>query len=64
MLVAIAHIIGASLVGLPQPKLVSKYKRESRGWSMWWVLRPGDVWRTLATTNYQALESLTRLKSN
>lgn len=39
-------------------------KRESGAWSMWWVLRPGDVWRTLASTNYQALHSLTRTKSN
>ncbi len=30
----------------------------SDGWSMWWVQRPGDVWRTLATTNYQAVQAL------
>ena len=31
------------------------------GWSMWWVLRPNDVWRTLATTNHQALKELEEL---
>lgn len=30
----------------------------SNAWSIWWVLRPGDVWRTLATTNYQAMRVL------
>lgn len=30
----------------------------STGWSMWWVLRPGDEWRTLATTNYMAAQEL------
>lgn len=36
----------------------------SAGWSMWWVLRPGDVWRTLATTNYQAAQELQKLNLN
>lgn len=31
------------------------------GWSMWLVLRPNDVWRTLATTNYQAVVALQKL---
>lgn len=41
-------------------------KRESvvsgsrRGWCMWWAKAPGDVWRTLETTNYKALYSLQR----
>lgn len=30
----------------------------SAGWSIWWVQRPGDVWRTLATTNYIAVQEL------
>lgn len=33
-------------------------KRESAGWAMWWVQRPGDVWRTLATTNLLAVREL------
>ena len=33
----------------------------SAGWAMWWVLRPGDVWRTLATTNYRAVQELKKL---
>lgn len=42
-----------------------KVKRESvrtgcasSAWSMWWVLRTGDVWRTLATTNHKAVQEL------
>lgn len=36
-------------------------KRESAGWCMWWILKPGDVWRTLAATNFQALRSLNQM---
>lgn len=40
-------------------------KRDGAGWTQWWVLRPGDVWRTLgATTNYLALQELQRLAVN
>jgi hypothetical protein len=36
-------------------------KRPKGAWSMWWVRRPDDVWRTLATTNFLACESLRAL---
>ena len=37
-------------------------KREGAGWSMWLVQKPGDVWRNLASTNFQALEGLRRIQ--
>jgi hypothetical protein len=30
----------------------------SRAWTTWWVRQPGDVWRTLANTNFLALLEL------
>ena len=49
-----AQVLGAAAAAGVQ------VRRESAGWSMWWVLRPGDVWRTLATTNFEAMRQLTK----
>lgn len=35
-------------------------KRDRGGWTLWWVRRPGDVWRVLESTNFLARESLLR----
>lgn len=32
------------------------------GWSSWFVLKPGDEWRTLADTNYHALCALSFMR--
>lgn len=37
-------------------------KRQKGGWAMWWIRKPGDVWRTLASTNYLARTSLLAMK--
>lgn len=37
-------------------------KRQKGAWAMWWIRKPGDVWRTLASTNYLAHTSLLAMK--
>lgn len=34
------------------------FRPAAGSWSMWWVRRPGGVWRTLASTSYRAVEML------
>ena len=53
------HVLSAASAAGVQVKRESvRTGCASDAWSMWWVQRPGDVWRTLATTNYQAVQAL------
>lgn len=52
----------ASLAGV-EVKRESIYSGiASRVWTTWWVRQPGDVWRTLANTNFLALLELEKQK--
>lgn len=35
-------------------------RRDTGGWSQWWIRRPGDVWRTGWPTNFLMLQALQR----
>lgn len=59
------HVLSAAQTAGVQVKRESvRTGCASVGWAMWWVLRPGDVWRTLAATNYQAAQELQKLNLN